>query len=64
MSTQVDDHLKVDSLVSPSTPADGQTAVIYLRVSTKEQAEKGGGDEGSRSPPNATRTWTRPTGPH
>ncbi|MCI1636796.1 MAG: recombinase family protein [Bifidobacterium crudilactis] len=50
MSIQVDDHLKVDSLVSPSTPSDRQTAVIYLRVSTKEQAEKGGGDEGYSIP--------------
>ncbi|WP_084674694.1 recombinase family protein [Bifidobacterium crudilactis] len=50
MSTLVDDHIKVDSLVSPSEPADGPTAVIYLRVSTKEQAEKGGGEEGYSIP--------------
>jgi hypothetical protein len=29
-----------DVIHSPSTPADGPTAVIYLRVSTKEQTEK------------------------
>ncbi|CEI47093.1 Recombinase [Propionibacterium freudenreichii] len=50
MTTLVDDRLKVDSLVSPSIPTGGATAVIYLRVSTKEQAEKGGGDEGYSIP--------------
>lgn len=35
-------------------------AVSYLRVSTKEQASKGGRDGGSRSPRSARRTYARP----
>ena len=50
MTTLLDDRPPVDSLVSPSVPDGGATAVIYLRVSTKEQAEKGGGEEGYSIP--------------
>ncbi|WP_223148983.1 recombinase family protein [Changpingibacter yushuensis] len=38
------DRTAIDSLVAP-TPFPGSFAVSYLRVSTKEQAEKGGTDE-------------------
>ncbi len=39
----------IDSLVAP-TPFPGSFAVSYLRVSTKEQAEKGGQAEGFSIP--------------
>ena len=39
------DRTAIDSLVAP-TPFPGSFAVSYLRVSTKEQAEKGGQAEG------------------
>ncbi len=39
----------IDSLVAP-TPLGGALAVSYLRVSTKEQAEKGGTEEGYSIP--------------
>ncbi|WGH94567.1 hypothetical protein QDX21_09395 [Auritidibacter ignavus] len=38
----------VRSLVDP--PASGTLAVSYLRVSTREQAERGGADEGILHP--------------
>lgn len=44
------DRIPVDSLISPSVPSGGAVAVSYLRVSTKEQAEKGGTDEGYSIP--------------
>jgi DNA invertase Pin-like site-specific DNA recombinase len=40
----------VDDLVRPSLPSGGAIAVSYLRVSTKEQAEKGGTEEGYSIP--------------
>lgn len=43
------DRTAVDSLVAP-TPFPGSFAVSYLRVSTKEQAEKGGQAEGFSIP--------------
>ena len=43
------DRTAIDSLVAP-TPFPGSFAVSYLRVSTKEQAEKGGQAEGFSIP--------------
>jgi DNA invertase Pin-like site-specific DNA recombinase len=43
------DRTAIDSLVAP-TPFPGSVAVSYLRVSTKEQAEKGGQAEGFSIP--------------
>ncbi len=43
------DRTAIDSLVAP-TPFSGSFAVSYLRVSTKEQAEKGGQAEGFSIP--------------
>ena len=40
----------VDDLVRPSLPSGGAIAVSCLRVSTKEQAEKGGTEEGYSIP--------------
>ena len=50
MTTLTLDRAAVDSLLSPSVPTGGAVAVSYLRVSTKEQAEKGGTDEGYSIP--------------
>ena len=50
MTTLTVDRAAVDSLLSPSVPTGGAVAVSYLRVSTKEQAEKGGTDEGYSIP--------------
>lgn len=47
--TIVDDASAVNSLVAPNPPGEA-IAVSYLRVSTKEQAEKGGTDEGYSIP--------------
>ena len=41
MTTLTLDRAAVDSLLIPSVPTGGAVAVSYLRVSTKEQAEKG-----------------------
>lgn len=48
----------VGSLIDP--PQTAALAVSYLRVSTKEQAEKGGTDEGSPSRPSVKPTAARP----
>lgn len=50
MTTSTIDRKVVDDLVHPSMPSGGAVAVTYLRVSTKEQAEKGGTDEGYSIP--------------
>ena len=50
MTTFDTNNPKVDSFLTPSMPIGGATAVMYLRVSTKEQAEKGGGNEGYSIP--------------
>ncbi|QQS00236.1 MAG: recombinase family protein [Austwickia sp.] len=50
MTTPTLDRAAVDSLLTPSVPTGGAVAVSYLRVSTKEQAEKGGTDEGYSIP--------------
>jgi len=57
MTTLTLDRAAVDSLLTPSVPTGGAVAVSYLRVSTKEQAEKGGTDEGYSIP--AQREATR-----
>ena len=49
MTTTDANRAAIDSLVAP-TPFVGAIAVSYLRVSTKEQAEKGGTDEGYSIP--------------
>ena len=49
MTIVEDDSLALNSLVAPNAPG-GAVAVSYLRVSTKEQAEKGGTDEGYSIP--------------
>ena len=49
MTTIDADRTAIDSLVAP-TPFPGSFAVSYLRVSTKEQAEKGGQAEGFSIP--------------
>ncbi|PPH37208.1 recombinase family protein [Rathayibacter sp. AY1E3] len=50
MTTSTIDRRAVDDLVHPSMPSGGAVAVTYLRVSTKEQAETGGTDEGYSIP--------------
>lgn len=42
---------------------DAQRAVAYIRVSTKEQAERGGSRKASPSPPSATRSAAPPPKP-
>ena len=49
MTTTDANRAAIDSLVAP-TPFVGTIAVSYLRVSTKEQAEKGGSAEGFSIP--------------
>ncbi|WP_098731479.1 recombinase family protein [Brevibacterium epidermidis] len=49
MTTVDDDSSALNSLVVPNAPGSA-TAVSYLRVSTKEQAEKDGSDEGYSIP--------------
>ena len=49
MTTTDASRAAIDSLVAP-TPFVGAIAVSYLRVSTKEQAEKGGSAEGFSIP--------------
>ncbi|SBN95856.1 Cassette chromosome recombinase B [Propionibacterium freudenreichii] len=49
MTSEHADEAAIDSLVAP-TPFAGAIAVSYLRVSTKEQAEKGGNAEGFSIP--------------
>ncbi|CEH02928.1 Recombinase [Propionibacterium freudenreichii] len=49
MTSDDADEAAIDSLVAP-TPFAGAIAVSYLRVSTKEQAEKGGNAEGFSIP--------------
>ena len=49
MTTTDASRAVIDSLVAP-TPFVGAIAVSYLRVSTKEQAEKGGNAEGFSIP--------------
>ena len=49
MTTTDANRAVIDSLVAP-TPFVGTIAVSYLRVSTKEQAEKGGSAEGFSIP--------------
>ena len=49
MTTTDASRAAIDSLVAP-TPFVGAIAVSYLRVSTKEQAEKGGNAEGFSIP--------------
>lgn len=49
MTSEDTDEAAIDSLVA-STPFAGAIAVSYLRVSTKEQAEKGGNAEGFSIP--------------
>ena len=56
MTSDDADEAAIDSLVAP-TPFAGAIAVSYLRVSTKEQAEKGGNAEGFSIP--AQREATR-----
>ena len=50
MKSQNPSRAAVDDLVRPSVPSGGAVAVTYLRVSTKEQAEKGEHDEGYSIP--------------
>ena len=56
MTTIADDPAA--SLIDP--PKTMAAAVSYLRVSTREQAEKGGTDEGFSIPPSAKRPGVRP----
>ena len=50
MTITVPDRQPIDDLAYPSIPSGGAVAVTYLRVSTKEQAEKGGTEEGYSIP--------------
>ncbi len=60
MTILEDDSLAPNSLVAPNAPG-GAVAVSYLRVSTKEQAEKGGTDEGYLIPPSERPTSAKPS---